>query len=381
MNIEEFKDLFLKLIEYTIPHGKENTLEKYLPSGYSKDQFGNYYYIIGNSKTLFTTHLDTYSIKYEKVNYIIDDNNPYIIKSDGKNIIGGDNKLGVIILMNMIKDNIPGVYYFFAGEEPTAKGGGLYGSTNALKNNYNFFKNFDRCIAFDRKEYGSIVIRQMARMCCSIEFAKAISEELSRLGNIKWNEELNYGYYTDTAVFMDTIPECTNISAGGFKEHTENEWVDLNYTYNVYKTAIKINWESLPVVRQLETRYIKPTSKKIILTKYNQFILNKIKKFIDNIFIYIFDLEKTRDINTDDYTQLTYSEWLSNFDFDIFIKDNKIYLDDDFNDPYTKNDFLKYILEVFEKHIAYYIQNNEKNKLLKYFNKKDINEIIKKYKI
>ena len=39
------------------------------------------------------------------------------------------------------------------------------------------------------------------------------------------------------------------------------------------------------------------------------------------------------------------------------------------------------ILEVFEKHIAYYIQNNEKNKLLKYFNKKDINEIIKKYKI
>ena len=71
MNKEELKSLFLKLTEYTIPFGEESKLEKYLPSGYKMDSIGNYYYEIGSSETMFTTHLDTYSDKYEKVNHVI----------------------------------------------------------------------------------------------------------------------------------------------------------------------------------------------------------------------------------------------------------------------------------------------------------------------
>ena len=48
MSKEEFKQLFLKLTEYTIPFGHESKLEKYLPIGYKKDSIGNYYYEIGN---------------------------------------------------------------------------------------------------------------------------------------------------------------------------------------------------------------------------------------------------------------------------------------------------------------------------------------------
>ena len=42
MTKEEFKSLFLKLTEWTIPFGEEYRLEKYLPSGYKEDEFGNY---------------------------------------------------------------------------------------------------------------------------------------------------------------------------------------------------------------------------------------------------------------------------------------------------------------------------------------------------
>jgi hypothetical protein len=82
-----FKELFLKLTEYTVPFGYEETLEPLLPSGWKKDNIGNYYYEIGNSKTLFTSHLDTACKEREKVNHIVDGN---IIKTDGTTILGGD---------------------------------------------------------------------------------------------------------------------------------------------------------------------------------------------------------------------------------------------------------------------------------------------------
>ena len=113
MTKEQFKELFLKLTQYTIPFGEEEKLEKYLPSGYKKDTIGNYYYEIGNSETLFTTHLDTYCTKYEKVNHVIDEKDTYKIKTDETTILGGDNKLGCSILIGMINRGIPGVYYFF----------------------------------------------------------------------------------------------------------------------------------------------------------------------------------------------------------------------------------------------------------------------------
>lgn len=171
MTKNELKQLFLKLTEYTIPFGKESILEKYLPSGFKKDSIGNYYYEIGNSETLFTTHLDTYSKNYQKVNHIISSKDPFIIKTDETTILGGDNKLGCSILIGMINKGIPGTYYFFLGEEPILSGG-CWGSKGALKSNPNFFKKFKRCIAFDRRMYGSIVVRQMGRMCCSMDFAK-----------------------------------------------------------------------------------------------------------------------------------------------------------------------------------------------------------------
>lgn len=357
MTKEQFKQLFLNLTEYTTPFGEESKLEKYLPSGYKKDSVGNYYYQIGNSETLFTTHLDTFSTEYEKINQIIDEDDPYKIKTDESTILGGDNKLGCTILIGMIENNIPGTYYFFIGEEPL-NSGGLYGSKNALKSNPEFFKKFKRCIAFDRRKYGSIVIRQMGRMCCSMDFAKKIAEEFDIRG-IKWDQEGGFGYYTDTAVFMDTIPECTNLSAGGFNEHYKNEWVDLNYTYEVYKTALDVSWESLPTVRELEVRFSEEDSKSKIF-KYDSFLQKQTLKKIFNLFKPI-GLRNTRNVLKDGVRHLTFSKWLEDYDLDVYLKDDKIIID---NKELSFDDLKKYVLKTFKNDIIedmnYYIDEYNK---------------------
>jgi hypothetical protein len=115
-----------------------------------------------------------------------------------------------------------------------------------------------------------------------MDFAKEIADEFDIRG-IKWDKEGGFGYYTDTAVFMDSIPECTNISAGGFNEHYKTEWVDLNYTYEVYKAAIDVDWESLTTKREFEERFHEEETKGIV-NRFKNFTLNKNFEEIKSIF-------------------------------------------------------------------------------------------------
>lgn len=307
MNI---KDTFLKLTEYTIPFEHEYKLEKYLPKDIQKDSVGNYFIEIGESTTLFTTHLDTYCQEYEKVNHLIDGN---IIKTDGTTILGGDNKLGMTILLYMIDKGIPGTYYFFLGEEPCNKGGGLFGSRNALESNRDFFKKFKRAIAFDRKEKGSVVTRQKARFCCSGEFANALSQELT-LNGVESKPDPN-AYYTDTATFLDIIPECTNISAGGYKEHYTDEWVDLSYTTMVAEAACKINWDNLPTERSV----IDYTTRHNIMPLYrhsNKGVVKSIKSILNK-----YDLLHTNTLEYDTYNSdtLVFNTWFEDLNIRITV--------------------------------------------------------------
>lgn len=342
MDKNQFKYIFLKLTEYTIPYKKENTLEPILPAGYKKDNHGNYYYEIGKSDTLFTCHLDTYSKSYNKVNHVIDEKDPYIIRTDGKTILGGDNKLGCTILIGMIEASIPGTYYFFVGEEVGCKG-----SRGALASNKSYFEKFKRSIAFDRRRYGSIVVRQRGVNCCSKEFAMQIAKEFDIRG-IKWDEDSGFGYFTDTAVFMDVIPECTNISAGGFDEHHNTEYVDLNYTYDVYKIALEVNWENLPTIRiPIKERFYE--EKPVFNKKFKKFIVNaisnrnyfEIKKLINK-----YKITETKNIFRNGERHITISKWMEDMDADIDLVGDKILLN---NNVVTFNVLKRYIIENFKK--------------------------------
>lgn len=255
-----FKETFLKLTQWTIPHGYEETIAHLLPKGCQKDAEGNYFITIGNSETLFTCHLDTVSTR-AKVNHIVIGS---VIKTDGKTILGGDNKAGVCILMYLIEQGVPGTYYFFVGEEC-----GTIGSRWALKNNQEYFKKFKRAVAFDRRNEGSIITYQRGSRSASDEFADALSIEMSKYGMDFKNDP--HGVYTDTAVFVAVIPECTNLSAGVHNEHTNAEFVDISYTEKVAKAASKVDWENLPVIREAKEEKL--------YTYYNDYNNRKFKKF------------------------------------------------------------------------------------------------------
>lgn len=323
--MSEIKELFLKLTEYTIPFGKEESLEPILPAGFKRDKVGNYYYEIGESETLFTTHLDTYSDKYLKVvhKFYKKDWTPCekeeadLIATDGETILGGDNKAGCTIMINMINHKIPGVYYFFLGEEPILSGG-VWGSTQALKTNPEYFKKFKRAIAFDRREMGSVITRQMARNCCSIEFTEAIIKELAGQGLPFKNDPT--GYYTDSGVFMDVIPEVTNLSAGVWHEHSPKEFCYIKYLEKVADAYLKVNWESLPVVRKAFKNV--PIKKGNFVTKFVDIKKTENSFNIINNFLGMYGYLC---INAEDYEpehDMLFSQWHNESEITIKFKDD-----------------------------------------------------------
>jgi hypothetical protein len=234
MNI---KKTFLKLTRKTYPYGFEDQLKNYLPSGYFNDKHGNYYYQIGDSKTAFTCHLDTACKTQVDVVHKFEKN---IISTDGRSILGADDKAGMTVLLYMIFKRVPGLYCFFIGEEV-----GCIGSGKASDDEW--FTNFDRMISFDRRGTKSVITFQSSKRCCSDDFADALSKELNKHSlNM---EPDNTGVYTDSAEFTHVIPECTNISVGYYKEHTHLEHQDIDHLIKLCLASVKVDWESLPVKR------------------------------------------------------------------------------------------------------------------------------------
>lgn len=233
----DIRKKFLKLTKQTYPYGTEPQLASHLPSGHFKDRHGNYYYKIGTSKTAFTCHLDTACKTQVAVNHKIEKN---IISTDGKSILGADDKAGMTILLYMIEKRVPGLYCFFIGEEV-----GCIGSGKAADDNV--WSSYDRMISFDRRGTKSVITFQSSTRCCSDEFATELSNRLNNFGLSMSPDDT--GVYTDSAEFISVIPECTNISVGYYKEHTHLEHQDIDHLIKLAIATTKIDWESLPVSR------------------------------------------------------------------------------------------------------------------------------------
>lgn len=246
-NPRDVRSTFISLVTETYPHGHEEEVVPLINGiGLDKDEFGNYYKIVGNSTTMFTSHLDTADRKKSKVNLLSElKNGDEIIKTDGLTILGADDKAGVSVMLYMISHNVPGLYYFFIGEE---RGGiGSYKLSN-IYDTVSYLDNINRCISFDRRSTISVITSQLGKKCCSDIFAQKLCDEYSK-------SDLNLsldgtGVYTDSASFIDNISECTNISVGYMHEHTINEYQNITYLEKLAKASISVNWDKLPVNRK-----------------------------------------------------------------------------------------------------------------------------------
>jgi len=239
MNIRE---TFLKLTNHTYPHGTEHGLFDFLPQNLEMDQFGNLFIKIGESDTMFTSHLDTATSANVPVNHVFEDN---IIKTDGKSILGADDKAGVTIMLSMIEKQVPGLYYFFLGEEV-----GCIGSKKvAEKHKVEKLPYINKVVSFDRRGLDSVISFQASKRCCSDEFAVALATELNKVETTFKYLKDPTGVYTDSAQFVSIYPECTNISVGYYSEHTYSERQDIDHLTKLAEAVSKIDWTSLPTKR------------------------------------------------------------------------------------------------------------------------------------
>ena len=237
----DIKEIFLQLTENTTPQGYEESLEPYLPKNYKNDHIGNYYVQVGESSVMFTSHLDN---KCDEVTEVLHTFRNNIIKTDGFSILGADDKAGVTLMLDMIDNDVPGLYYFFIGEE-----NGRIGSTKLSKylevKEDKLFTGIDKVISFDRQGYEDVVTEQLNNKCCSDEFAKEISNRLNEF-DFKYIPTKD-GSYSDSYSFSKLYPECTNISVGYFNEHIEIEYQDIEFLEKLAYACTEIDWESLPV--------------------------------------------------------------------------------------------------------------------------------------
>ena len=246
MNI---KEKFLELTSRTYPHGTEEDIFPLLDSRLEKDEFGNLFIQIGESDVMFTSHLDTATSALTQVVHKFDGK---IIKTDGKSILGADDKAGVVIMLNMIENNIPGLYYFFLGEEV-----GCIGSRKvATKQKTEKIEGINKVISFDRRGTDSVITFQSSQRCCSETFGEALSKQLNLADETFSYKNDPTGILTDSVQFISIYSECTNISVGYKSEHTFSEQQDIDHLTKLAEACLKVDWNSLPVERDFtKTEY------------------------------------------------------------------------------------------------------------------------------
>ena len=192
-----------------------------------------------NNRTLFVAHVDT----------VHRDKGPNKIRKTETHWrangapLGADDGAGVAMLMHLLHSGVAGYYVFTQGEEC----GGI-GATWLAQNRKELLAQFDRAIAFDRRGIDSVITHQGMGRCCSDVFAQALANELCSDLTLMYSPD-DTGVYTDTAEFTDVIPECTNISVGYDREHSDQESLDIQHFVALAARAACIDWDSLPTDR------------------------------------------------------------------------------------------------------------------------------------
>jgi len=239
MNLRE---KFLSLTTRTYPHGTEYELFDILPQNLDMDIHGNLFIKIGESDVMFTSHLDTATSALTPITHVIDGD---IVRTDGKTILGADDKAGVTIMLYMIEKQIPGLYYFFLGEEVGCVGSKKLAEQHKIEK----IPGIDKVISFDRRGTNSVITYQASSRCCSDKFGEALASELNKFEpSFKYSTDPT-GIYTDSAQFVKIYSECTNISVGYYQEHTFSERQDLVHLEKLAEACTKIDWVKLPVER------------------------------------------------------------------------------------------------------------------------------------
>ena len=204
------------------------------------DSHGNVYVTKGNLKHFpcFVAHTDTvHPVNLNMTVLQTEDTNDGLIltgidKTNGKpSGIGGDDKCGVYLALEML-DALPNVKAaFFVSEEIGCKGS-MYADPK-------FFENVGYVIQYDSPGGNSMSLTLMGRYLFNQKshFANKVTGLIKEHGITDWA----YHPYTDVWQIMEKFNiACLNLAAGYYRYHTDNEYVVVDDVQNGFELGLKL---------------------------------------------------------------------------------------------------------------------------------------------
>jgi hypothetical protein len=246
LKIDVSLGLLLQMLTYKRPaftRTEEEFIDRFIrPLGTTVDEFGNHSLVVGppNPRILWSSHTDSvHHLPGRQKTFVKGDMVGVVARHpvSGKktsNCLGADCAAGVWLMVQMIKAQVPGLYIFHRDEES-----GGNGSRFIAKNTPELLDGIDFAIAFDRKGYDSIITHQGDRTA-SNEFATSMAAILG--GEYRADDS---GTFTDTAVYVDLVGECSNISMGYFNGHGPTEILDLRFISQLRDTLVTADFSTL----------------------------------------------------------------------------------------------------------------------------------------
>lgn len=201
------------------------------------------------SRVMFTAHTDTVhknadTTRHTQQLVYLDDKHEIVgLPIDSESTcLGADDGTGCWVLLRLIEAKIPALYVFFRAEEIGGLGSDYYRTDKA---NADLLESLTHCISFDRKGYNDIITEQWGGQCASDEWATNFAKQLNDIdGTICLSP--NVGTFTDSANFTDVIAECTNISVGYDRQHTDQETQDMAFADRLVQALLQIDWLNQP---------------------------------------------------------------------------------------------------------------------------------------
>lgn len=201
------------------------------------------------SRVMFTAHTDTVHRNADTTSHTqqlayVDDKHEIVgLASDSQSTcLGADDGTGCWVLLKLIEAKIPALYVFFRAEEIGGLGSEYYRTDKA---NADLLESLTHCISFDRKGYNDIIIEQWGGICASDDWARTFARELNGIDSTICLSP-NTGTFTDSAHFTDVIAECTNISIGYDRQHTDQETQDLAFADKLVQALLQVDWLTQP---------------------------------------------------------------------------------------------------------------------------------------
>lgn len=245
------RELLLEILSFARPHDSptERAFSKeFLDKvpGMVSDLFGNRYIRIGTAPILWSSHVDTVAQRCGPQEVAFDEETglAMLAKPKNKMSLGADDGVGVWMMLHMIEAGMEGLYVFHRGEEV----GGL-GSNYILRSTPQLLEGIQMAIAFDRAGYSDVITHQMGKTA-SDAFAWSFASQLNAANPAFHYRPDDSGVFTDTQVYADVIPECSNISVGYFNQHSKAEVTDVFHAEALLDAVLQMDLSQLVAERE-----------------------------------------------------------------------------------------------------------------------------------